>query len=113
MNEDKLRPHMFAEALGSDKENAFLKLTTEIMKAGAISSKEKTLIALACAVAVNCQYCIGAHKSHALMAGATKEEILEAASIGALVRLGSGFTYASYLLDDDFDRPSAANENQS
>jgi len=34
------------------------------------------------------------------MAGVSKEEMLEAAAIGGLVRLGSGFATASIILDD-------------
>jgi len=100
MKEDKPRSHRFAEALGPEALRAFEALSSGILKDGAINGKEKALIALACAVAVNCRYCVGAHKRHASMAGASPEEILEAAAVGALVRLGSGFTYASYLLDD-------------
>jgi len=36
----------------------------------------------------------------ALKAGASKEEMLEAAAVAGLVRMGSGFNTASILLDD-------------
>lgn len=71
------------------------------MNDGAISTKEKSLIALACAVAVKCEHCVKAHKEKALNAGATMDEILEAAAVAGLVRLGSGFTTASYLLVEE------------
>ncbi|AET64542.1 carboxymuconolactone decarboxylase family protein [Methanothrix harundinacea] len=103
MKEDKRRPYRFVEALGPEALGAFEALSAEVLKDGAIKGKEKALIALASAVAVNCRYCVGAQKRHASMAGASPEEILEAAAVGALVRLGSGFTYASYLLDDGED----------
>jgi AhpD family alkylhydroperoxidase len=103
MKEYKPRSHRFAEALGPEALGAFGALSAEILKDGAIKGKDKALIALACAVAVNCRYCVGAHKRHASKAGASPQEILEAAAVGALVRLGSGFTYASYLLDDGED----------
>jgi alkylhydroperoxidase/carboxymuconolactone decarboxylase family protein YurZ len=35
-----------------------------------------------------------------MSAGATKEEMLEAAAVGALARLGSGFVSASIVLDE-------------
>jgi len=35
-------------------------------------------------------------KKQTLMAGASKEEILEAAAVAGQVRLGSGFTFASF-----------------
>ena len=71
------------------------------MKDGALSSKEKSIIALACAVALKCEHCVKAHKRSALAAGASMDEILEAAAVAGQVRLGSGLTFASFLLDDD------------
>lgn len=94
------RHFKFGEALGTIVNSAFIKLRSEIMKNGAISAKEKALIALACVVALPCDYCVEFHKEVAISAGATKEEMLEAAAIGGLVRLGSGFASASMILED-------------
>ncbi len=90
----------FGEALGTDVNSAFVKLRSEIMKPGALSAKEKALIALASVVALPCDFCVEFHKEVAISAGATREEMLEAAAIGGLVRLGSGFASASMILDD-------------
>jgi AhpD family alkylhydroperoxidase len=100
MKEEKLRPFKFAEALGTGVNSAFVNLRSEIMKEGALSTKDKTLIALGSAVAIQCDYCVEFHKGVAMSAGATKEEMLEAAAVGALVRLGSGFVSASIVLDE-------------
>lgn len=62
--------------------------------------KEKSIIGLACAVAVKCDSCARAHKKQALKAGASEKEILEAAAVAGLVRMGSGFNTAYALLDD-------------
>ena len=70
------------------------------MKNGALSTKEKALIALACTVAVQCDFCVKFHKEVAISVGASREEMLEAAAIGGLVRLGSGFASASMILED-------------
>ncbi len=99
MKKEKLRPYRFTEAVGKDLSKSFENLSSGIMDDGALSSKEKSLIALACAVAVKCEHCVKAHKEKALDAGATVDEILEAAAVAGLVRLGSGFTFASFLLD--------------
>jgi AhpD family alkylhydroperoxidase len=96
----KSRADMFTEALGEEVDSAFKKLASEIMKDGALSTKDKALIALACAVAVKCEYCVNVHRERASMAGASREEILEAAAVAGLVRLGSGFNAASVLLED-------------
>ena len=94
------RPLRFGEALGTDVNSAFVKLRSEIMKNGALSAKDKVLIALACAVAIPCDSCVEFHKEVAISAGATKEEMLETAAIGGLVRLGSGFASASMILEN-------------
>jgi AhpD family alkylhydroperoxidase len=96
----KTRPNRFTEALGEDVDSAFKNLASEILKDGALSLKEKSLIALACAVAVKCDSCTKAHKKQALKTGATQEEIFEAAAVAGLVRMGSGFNTAYSLLDD-------------
>ncbi len=90
----------FTEALGEGVDSSFNRLATEIMKEGAISSKDKALISLACAVAVRCEHCVERHKEIARKAGASREEMLEAAAIAGLVRMGSGFNAAAALLDE-------------
>lgn len=90
----------FAEALSKGASDSFKKLASEILKEGALSAKEKALIGLACSVAVRCEYCAKKHQQDAILAGATKEEILEAAAVAGLVRMGSGFNTAAILLDD-------------
>lgn len=94
-------PNRFTEALGEEVDDAFKKLASEILKDGALTLKEKSLIALACAVAVKCEPCTRAHKKQALKTGATQKEIMEAAAVAGLVRMGSGFNTAYALLDDD------------
>lgn len=99
--EQKNRPNRFTDALGEDIDFAFKKLASEILKDGALSLKDKSLIALACAVAVRCEKCTRAHKKQALKTGATEKEIMEAAAVAGLVRMGSGFSTAYTLLDDE------------
>ena len=101
MEEQKPRPYKFTESVSEELNDAFQNLAAQIMKDGALSSKEKSTIALACAVALKCEHCVKAHKRSALAAGASMEEILEAAAVAGQVRLGSGFTFASFILDED------------
>ena len=101
MPEEKPRPYRFTESVSDELNEAFQNLASEIMKDGALSSKDKSLIALACAVALKCEHCVKAHKKQALLVGATMDEIKEAAAVAGQVRLGSGFTFASYLLDEE------------
>ena len=101
MSAEDSRVEEFIAALGGGAENAFGRLMTEIMKEGSLSEKDKALIALACSAAVRCDQCISRHKKMALLKGASREEMLEAAAIAGLVRMGSGYNTAALLLDED------------
>ena len=59
-----------------------------IMKDGVLSLKEKERIAMAIGLAVRCEPCIILHVQKCLDAGATKEEILEAASVVIMMQGG-------------------------
>ena len=108
--EQKRRANRFTEALGEDVDSAFKKLASEILKDGALSLKEKSLIALACSVAVKCDQCTRTHKIQALKTGSTQEEIMEAAAVASLVRMGSGFNTAYAILDDEQPREKLQSE---
>ncbi len=67
---------------------AFHKLSQAATKDGALDKKSKELIALAIAVAVRCDGCIGFHVKKLITLGATKEEINEVC--GMSVYMGGG-----------------------
>jgi len=56
-----------------------------ILAGGALDVKTKELIALATAVAVGCKPCIAVWVQRSLAAGATRDEILEAACVAVLM----------------------------
>ena len=65
----------------------------KVMNEGSLSLKVKELIALAVGVAVHCENCIMIHTRGAKKSGATREEILEAASVGVVMGGGPAFTF--------------------
>lgn len=65
-----------------------------LMKDGALSVKVKELIALGIGVAVRCEPCIYLHVEKSLQAGATPEEIMEAAGVAVMMGGGPVSTYA-------------------
>lgn len=69
------------------------------MKPGALTLLEKELIALAIGVAERCENCIYAHVHAALSAGATREQILEAAGVAVLMRGGPAYTYLPRVIE--------------
>jgi AhpD family alkylhydroperoxidase len=67
---------------------AFSQLHRASTADGALSAKDKELIALGIAIAVRCEGCIVAHVHDALEAGAIHEEIAE--TIGVAIMMGGG-----------------------
>ena len=70
-----------------DKETlkAFGNLNETALKDGALDRKTKTLICLAIGIANHCEYCIAARAAQAILAGARRQELIEAASVGLLM----------------------------
>ncbi|RMF74535.1 MAG: carboxymuconolactone decarboxylase family protein [Planctomycetota bacterium] len=69
-----------------------------VMKDGALSVREKELIALALGLAERCSPCINLHVEKCLKAGATREQILEAAGVAVMMRGGPAFTYVPQVI---------------
>src|SRR5829696_6923202 len=60
---------------------------------GALSAREKSLIALAVAHAVQCPYCIDAYAKDALEKGADLEQMTEAVHVAAAIKGGSALVH--------------------
>lgn len=60
-----------------------------VMAEGALSEREKSLIALAVAHAVQCPYCIDAYTNTCLEKGSNQTEMTEAIHIAAAIRGGA------------------------
>lgn len=63
-----------------------------VYKDGALSRKVKRLIAMAVALGIGCMPCIIAQTREAVEAGASKEEVLEAASVLLAIHGTSGYS---------------------
>ncbi len=82
-----------------DTTQGFAALFTRIMKDGALTLIEKELIALSIGVALRCEPCIWGHIQNCLDAGATRQQILEAASVAVMMGGGPAYTYIPVVLD--------------
>ena len=60
---------------------------------GALSQREKSLIALAVAHAVQCPYCIDAYSADCLQKGADVEQMTEAVHVAAAIRGGASLVH--------------------
>lgn len=74
-------------------------LFSKVMTDGALKVKDKELIALAIAVALRCKECIMAHTEKCLDSGATKEQIIEAASVAVVMGGGPAYMHVSEVID--------------
>jgi len=82
-----------------DTVSGFAGLFQKVMKDGAISLREKELIALGISVTQRCKPCIRLHVQKCLDAGATKEHILEAASVAVMMAGGPAYTHIPVVID--------------
>jgi len=64
-----------------------------VFEEGALSQREKSLIALAVAHAVQCPYCIDAYSSSCLEKGADPEQMTEAVHVAAAIRGGASLVH--------------------
>ncbi len=94
------------ETLGEtnkDNADAFMNLLGETYKEGSLETKEKELISIGIAAYSRCEYCIVFHTYKALEAGATREEIMEAAMVSVAFGGGPSMAYSVTLLKDSID----------
>ncbi|RYD37391.1 MAG: carboxymuconolactone decarboxylase family protein [Verrucomicrobiaceae bacterium] len=85
-------------SLAPEGMKAFWAFDKAAVAEGAIPVKYKELIAVAVALTTQCPYCIEIHGGNARKAGATDEELTEAAVIAAALRAGAAMTHATHLL---------------
>ena len=79
--------------------NAWLNLDQIVAREdGAIPRKFRELIALAVACTTQCPYCIEVHTKGAKKAGATRQEVTEAAFLAAALRAGGAATHGAMAM---------------
>ena len=82
-----------------DVTRAFGGLHVALMKQGSLSMREKELIALAVGMAQGCRDCIYLHAEGSLKAGATREQVLEAAGVAVMMGGGPAFVHLPDVLE--------------
>jgi len=66
---------------------------------GALTQREKSLIALAVSHAVQCPYCIDAYSKDALEKGSNLDEMTEAVHVAAAIRGGASLVHGVQMLN--------------
>lgn len=71
----------------------------EVFKDSALSAREKSLIALAVAHAVQCPYCIDAYSSDAFEKGYSEEQLMEAVHVAAAIKGGAALVHGVQMMN--------------
>lgn len=71
----------------------FMAYYGSVFEEGALSAREKALIALAVATAVQCPYCIEAYTQSSLEKGANEEQMTEAIHVACAIRGGASLVH--------------------
>ena len=85
----------WSESLGEK----FFDYYNSVFQDGALTPREKSLIALAVAHTELCPYCIDAYTKDGLERGITKEEMMEAVHVGAAIKSGASLVHGVMMMN--------------
>lgn len=77
----------------------FFRWYGDVFSEGALTAREKSLIALAVAHTIQCPYCIEAYTEDTLTKGCTEEQMMEAVHVAAAIRGGSSLVHATQMMN--------------
>src|SRR6476620_9353009 len=83
--------------LAPEQMQAFSEFNSTVFQEGALSKKEKEIIAVAIAHVTECPYCIDSHTRRAKAEGASLEELVEAVFVVAAVEAGGVVTHSTHI----------------
>jgi alkylhydroperoxidase/carboxymuconolactone decarboxylase family protein len=75
----------------------------KVFEAGALTAREKTLIALAVAHAIQCPYCIDAYTTDSVKKGLSEEEMMEAVHVTTAIRGGASLVHGVQMMNKTKD----------
>lgn len=77
----------------------FFEYYNAVFESGALTAREKSLIALAVSHVVQCPYCIDAYTQDGLKRGIEKEEMMEAVHVGAAIKSGAALVHGVQMMN--------------
>ncbi|MCR9064244.1 MAG: arsenosugar biosynthesis-associated peroxidase-like protein [Cytophagales bacterium] len=84
---------------GKELSDKFFAYYGEVFKEGALTAREKGLIALAVAHAIQCPYCIDAYTTDTIEKGCSEEELMEAVHVAAAIRGGASLVHGVQMMN--------------
>ncbi len=98
-NPSDLRKFSKIKDWNEDLGDKFFTYYEKVFEEGALSAREKSLIALAVSHVVKCPYCIDAYTQDGLRRGITKEEMMEAVHAGAAIESGATLVHGVQMMN--------------
>lgn len=77
----------------------FFAYYSEVFADGELTAREKSLIALAVAHAVQCPYCIDAYSTDSLEKGYTEGQMMEAVHVAVAIRGGASLVHGVQMMN--------------
>jgi len=77
----------------------FFEYYGKVFEEGALTAREKSLIALAVSHTVQCAYCIDAYTQDGLKRGLEKEEMMEAVHVAAAIKSGATLVHSVQMMN--------------
>ena len=77
----------------------FFSYYNEVFKEGALTEREKALIALAVSHTVQCPYCIDSFSTACMKHGADEEQMMEAVHVAAAIRSGASLVFGVQMMN--------------
>ena len=84
---------------GKDLADKFFDYYGAVFAEGALTAREKSLIALAVAHTVQCPYCIDAYSTDATEKGYSEKQMMEAVHVAAAIRSGSSLVHGVQMMN--------------
>ncbi len=84
---------------GPELAQKFFDYYGSVFEEGALSAKEKSLIALAVAHAIQCPYCIDAYTVDSLEKGALEQQMMEAVHVASAIRGGASLVHGVQMMN--------------
>lgn len=98
-NPDDLKKFGTIGELQKSMADKFFDYYAEVFKEGALTAREKSLIALGVSHALQCPYCIDAYTTDTLEKGCDEEQMMEAVHVAAAIRGGASLVHSTQMMN--------------
>ncbi len=98
-NPDDLKKFSHIGEFQKSMADKFFQYYGEVFKDGTLTEREKSLIALGVAHALQCPYCIDAYTSSSLEKGCTEEQMMEAVHVAGAIRGGATLAHGVQMMN--------------